>query len=229
MEGLLGVAVVETETEAIVLAPGVAARVVVAARKRVPASDIPTLRGPLAAAFPESMSVGVLKQCDEQTLVALSAVLDAVRQSGRPSSEFESWGVVACPRVPGRRRFQDAVVKFRGQGAWSVTPHFIPHCMLHSLSGLMSQALRLHGPNIGVGGEAGEGDDVLWTAAAWLAGGEAPGAWLVWTGWDRETLKEGDGTCEALVVGVVPAAGAMATHEPALAAFDRIARRGDGR
>ena len=220
------------EFERVLLAPGVTVQVVAAVRRTAPAQEIAGLRGPLAAAFPEALSVGVLKQCDDQTLVAMAAAADAVLQSGLGVEELRLWGVIAFPRVPGRKRFQEAVAKFRTHGAWSVTPHFIPHCMLHSLSGLLSQALRLNGPNIGVGGEVGdegEGDDASWTAAAWLAGGDAPGAWIVWTQWDRETLTDGEGTCEALIVGVVPTLETATTLEPARVAFERMAREGTQR
>ena len=111
----------------------------------------------------------------------------------------DQWGVVASPSYPGRRRLAEIIAKFRADGPWTVTPHYIPHAILHSMPGLLTQALRLHGPAVGVGGTPGAEDDVLRAAAAWLAGGDLPGVWLVCT-----TAGE---SCEALAAGVELAAG----------------------
>jgi 3-oxoacyl-(acyl-carrier-protein) synthase len=164
------------------------------------AVDLPELRERLVATFPETLSSGVLKQCDELTLVAL----DAVRQAAVAlPHKTPDWGVVASLRSPGRRRMAETLTRFRERGAWGVTPHFIPHSLLHSAPGLIAQALGLRGPSAGFGGTTETEDDALRGAAAWLAGGDLPGAWLVWAGWSRETLASDLATAEAMAAAVV--------------------------
>ena len=48
---------------------------------------------------------------------------------------------------------------------------------------------------------------MLRAAAAWLAGGDLPGAWLVWAGWATESLAADGPAGEALAAAVVPAIG----------------------
>ncbi|HJZ57318.1 MAG TPA: hypothetical protein VKE74_20285, partial [Gemmataceae bacterium] len=64
------------------LAPGVTARLVAAASVLIASEDLPGLRDRLATAFPTTLGVGTLKQCDELTLVAIEAVRRA--QSALP-------------------------------------------------------------------------------------------------------------------------------------------------
>jgi hypothetical protein len=107
----------------------------------------------------------------------------------------------------------DTLTRFREKGAWGVTPHFIPHSLLHSGAGLLGQAFGLHGPGAGVAGTPGAEGDVLRAAAAWLAGGDLPGAWLVWSWWACESLVPGP-PAEALAAAVVPATGEPAAGDP---------------
>jgi 3-oxoacyl-(acyl-carrier-protein) synthase len=186
------------------LALGVTARVVAAARVRVPAEEMSGLRDRLAVAFPTTLGAGTLKQCDELTLVAIEAVRRAQAALTGPTPD---WGVLAGVRTPGRRRMTDALARFRDKGAWGVTPHFIPHSLLHSAAGLVGQAFGLHGPGAGVGGTPGSEADVLRAAAAWLAGGDLPGAWVVWAGWSAESLAVAGPAGEAMAAALVPAAG----------------------
>lgn len=186
------------------LAPGVTARVVAAARARVPGENLPGLRERLAAVFPTRLGSGTLKQCDELTLVAIEAV--RLTKAAVPDSSSD-WGVLAGVRTPGRRRMSDTLARFRDKGAWGVTPHFIPHSLLHSAAGLVGQAFGLHGPGAGVGGMPGAEGDVLWSAAAWLAAGDLPGVWLVWSQWTTESLAVAGPAAEALAAAVVPATG----------------------
>jgi len=188
------------------LAPGVTARVVAAARVRVPGEELPGLRDRLALAFPTTLGAGTLKQCDELTLVAVEAVRRA--KAAVPDSPSE-WGVVAGVRTPGRRRMSDTLARFRDKGAWGVTPHFIPHSLLHSAAGLVGQAFGLHGPGAGVGGMPGAEGDVLRAAGAWL-GDDLPGVWLVWSQWTTESLAVAGPAAEAVAAAVVPATGEAA-------------------
>jgi hypothetical protein len=170
------------------------------------AGDMPRLRATAAAAFPGTVTTGILKQADEQSLTALVSLRQAMDASGIVAADCDAWGLVAAPRTPGRKRIAESISRFAEQGAWSVSPHVIPHCSLHSLSGMLSQALQLHGPNIGAGGVAGAEAEALWAALALLEGERLPGVWVVLTGWERDTNCEG-GACQAAVVGLRPAAG----------------------
>jgi len=186
------------------LAPGVTARVVAAASVLIVSEDLPGLRERVAAAFPTTLGAGTLKQCDDLTVVAIEAVRRA--KEALPDATPD-WGVLAGVRTPGRRRMTDSLARFRAKGAWGISPHLIPHSLLHSAAGLIGQAFGLHGPGAGVGGTPGSEVDVLRAAAAWLAAGDLPGAWLVWAGWSTESLAVAGPSGEAMAAAVVPAAG----------------------
>jgi hypothetical protein len=84
--------------------------------------------------------------------------------------------------------------RFAAEGAWGVSPNLIPHRTLHSMSGTLSQMLKIHGPNLGIGGGPGSLLEVLRIATAMLHGDRLPGLWIVLTGWDPEPIT--DNTCE---------------------------------
>ena len=180
----------------------------------VPVTDLARLRGQVAAAFPNTLSVGALKQADEQNLPALLAFNDALAQANVSADQCSDWGLVAAPRMPGRKRIAESLVKFRNQGAWSTSPHIIPNCSLHSASGLFSQALKLHGPNVGAGGMRGSEGEALWAALAMLAGDQLPGVWVIFTGWERETLGPEEARCQVAVLGL--RSRVLAPHLPQL-------------
>jgi hypothetical protein len=80
-----------------------------------------------------------------------------------------------------------ALQRFAAEGAWGVSPHLIPHRSRHSISGTVSQALKIHGPNFGVGGGPGGTVEVLLAATALLEGKRLPGVWIVLTCLDPES------------------------------------------
>jgi len=128
----------------------------------------------------------LLKHADEQTVAGLCAVYRAIDKADWQTSCFRDWGVVAAPRFLGRPAMAAALQRFAVEGAWGVSPHLIPHRSLHSLSGTISQALKIHGPNFGVGGGPGATVEALLAAAALLEGKQLPGAWVVLTCLDPE-------------------------------------------
>lgn len=168
----------------------------------VPFAEIAQLRGEVTRQFPQSLSGGLLKQVDDQSLVALLALKQAVLNAGLQPEDCQTWGLIAAPRTLGRKRVAESLVKFHEQGAWSVSPHVIPHCSLHSLPGLLSQVLRLNGPNFGVGGMRGSECEAFWAALALLEGDSLPGVWIVMTGWDRDTISQQETSCQAAVLGL---------------------------
>jgi hypothetical protein len=133
---------------------------------------------PLAASF--------LRHADEQTVAALAAVFGAVRAHGLDPGGFTSWAVLAAPRFLGRVAMHPTLQRFRAEGAWGISPHLIPHRSLHAVSGTISQALKIHGPNYGVGGGPGSWSEAFLTAAALVGDPRVPGVWLVLTGWEPE-------------------------------------------
>jgi hypothetical protein len=146
-----------------------------------------------------------LKHADEQTVAAVAAVFGAVRKHGLDPGGFTTWAVLAAPRFLGRVAMHASLQRFRTEGAWGISPHVIPHRSLHAVSGTISQALKIHGPNYGVGGGPGSWSEAFLTAAALVGDSRVPGVWLVLTGWEPEQAPTAAG-------GINPAAvcGAVA-------------------
>lgn len=150
---------------------------------------IPGLRAAPGSSTP--LPATFLKHADEQTVVGLAAVFRAIDQGNLASMSFAKWGVLAAPRFFGREIVAVALQRFAVEGAWGVSPHLIPHRSLHSMSGTVSQALGIHGPNLGIGGGPHSAGEAFLTAAALLAEERVSGVWVVLTGWDPEPIPEG--------------------------------------
>jgi hypothetical protein len=138
-----------------------------------------------------------LKHADEQTIAGLCSVYQAIKTAGFRSCCFRDWGVVAAPRFLGRPTMAAALQRFAAEGAWGVSPHLIPHRSLHSISGTVSQALKIQGPNFGVGGGPGGTVEVLLAATALLEGKRLPGVWIVLTCLDPESPPDEGGRLAA--------------------------------
>ncbi len=161
---------------------------------RVTPEAIPSLRQTPAPGLEERVPASFLKHADEQTVVGLAAVYQAMSRHGLWDTPSSDWGVLAAPRFFGRAALVVALQRFALEGAWGVSPHLVPHRSLHSLSGTVSQALGIHGPNFGVGGGPRGAGEAMLVAAAMLSQGLVPAVWVVLTGWDPELLLERDGT-----------------------------------
>ncbi|HWY85382.1 MAG TPA: hypothetical protein VNX28_01590, partial [Gemmataceae bacterium] len=122
---------------------------------------------------------------------ALAAISRAMVSMGRPTASFANWGVVAAANSFGRSGTFQSLLDFRRDGPWGVTPHLIPHHSLHAISGTVSQALRIHGPNFGIGGGPSAVAEALLAAATMISDNNLPGLWVVLTGPDPECLAEG--------------------------------------
>jgi Beta-ketoacyl synthase, N-terminal domain len=133
-----------------------------------------------------ALPANFLKHADEQTVVGLFAVFQAIQNHGLADEDFADWAVIAAPRFFGRAILAAALRRFSLEGAWGVSPHLIPHRSQHSLSGTISQALGIHGPNLGVGGGPSSASEVALVAASFVAKEEVPGLWVVLTAWDPE-------------------------------------------
>jgi hypothetical protein len=152
---------------------------------RVSVEALPALRRQPGPVTGEPLPSAFLRHADEQTVVGLTAVYQAIHDHQLPAS-FRAWGVVAAPRFIGRPAMAGSLERYPIEGAWGVSPHMIPHRSLHSISGTVSQALKIHGPNFGVGGGPGGEAEVLLTAASLLYARKLPGIWMVLTRLDPE-------------------------------------------
>jgi hypothetical protein len=177
-------------------------------------SDVAALRPQVGTILGRNLPTGFLKHADDQTVVTLIALGRAMRAFDLQDADFTDWGVLAAPRFLGRVTMVGALERFAAEGAWGVSPHMIPHRSLHSVSGTISQALGVHGPNFGVGGGPACASEIFLATAAMLADKRLPGAWLVLSGWDPEPEVTGPGT----VTPGVCAAAALAL-QPAQAGF----------
>jgi hypothetical protein len=160
----------------------------VVARAVVRASPeaLKALRSQPGPALGAPLPVNFLKHADEQTVAGIAAVLRAGHEHGLAGVDFSRWGVLAAPRFLARANVAQALRRFMQEGAWGVSPHLIPHRSLHSVSGSVSQALGIHGPNFGVGGGPESAAKALLAAATMLECEQVPGVWLVLTGWNWE-------------------------------------------
>jgi hypothetical protein len=179
---------------------------------RATPADVPGLRQKPGRVGAEPLPPSFLKHADDQTVAGIAAVIAAVENYKLDPTGFGPWGVVAASRFMGRTLLANTLIKFRAEGAWGISPHLIPHRSLHALSGTVSLALKLHGPNFGTGGGVGGATDALLAAAALLADGRLPGVWLVLTGWDPEPRTDAQGqvvtpdcVCHAVALALVPA------------------------
>jgi hypothetical protein len=159
-----------------------------------------------------------LKHSDDQTVIGLSAVFGAIQNANLDPASFRDWGVLAAPRFLGRHTVGFHVSRFAVEGAWGVSPHLIPHRSLHSLSGSVSQALKIHGPNFGVGGGPSSPAEVLLNAVAMLHCQHLPGVWVVMTD-QPETAPQPTTAIggQALALALVPSPTPKALPRLALA------------
>ena len=151
---------------------------------RVASEDLPGLRRQITNR--ETLPPNLTKHFDEQTVVALAALAQALRDFGLAAADFRDWGVLAAPRFIGRLAMASGLQRFAAEGVWGISPYLVPHRSLHSLPGTVSLALKAHGLNLGIGGGPGGEAEAFLTAATLLADGRLPGLWLILTGWHPE-------------------------------------------
>jgi len=189
----------------------ICADVVASAGIRVTMDQFPDLRqrpGPgLGAALPAS----VLRHADEQTVAGLAAVLHAIHDFQMDVTDFRDWGIVAGPCFLGRATLAVALQRLAAEGAWGISPHFIPHRSQHAVAGTISQVLKIVGPNLGAGGGPGSVVQALLAGAALLQDNRLPGVWIVATEWEPEAIPDANGgippeaVCHAVALAVVAA------------------------
>jgi len=163
----------------------------------------------------QPLSLPLLKHADDQTVIGLAAVYQAIHHHGLAETDFSEWGVVAAPSYLGRAALAATLQRMAVEGAWGISPHFIPHHSLHAISGTISQFLKIHGPNLGIESTPRGLAEGLTVAATLLATGELPGLWLVFTEYEPELVPADPSsstangfapvpTCIALALALVP-------------------------
>ena len=136
----------------------------------------------------KDLAAGFLKNSDDQTVLALTVVSRAMGLLKRPTASYHDWGVLAAANLFGRSGTFQSLSSFRKDGAWGVTPHMIPHNSLHAVSGTVSQALGIHGPNFGTGGGPKAVAEAFLAAATIISENRLPGLWVLMSGHDPECL-----------------------------------------
>jgi len=153
------------------------------------------------------LPANLLKHSDEQTVAALAAVLRAIAEFRMPIGSFSDWGIVSAPCFLGRSVLAGALEQFAVDGPWGISPHLIPHRSQHAVSGTISLALNIRGPNFGAGGGSDGPTEGLLGAAVMLAERSVPGVWVTVTGWDPDLLPGKDNSrceCWAVALALVP-------------------------
>ena len=159
---------------------------------------------------PAPLTPSQVKNADEQTLAALWAVSESIGGLERGSVDFSQWGAISAPCYLGRQAIAASCERYKVEGAWGVSPHMIPQRSLHAISGTISQILKMHGPNFGVGNGLGSANDGWITAATLLSENLAPGIWLFLTSHVGEYLPTEAGQpethppVEAVALALIP-------------------------
>ena len=136
------------------------------------------------------LSPSFLKHSDDHTVISLAAVLKALADGKQSFATYRDWGVVAGPKMFGRDMMTWVVTRYLAEGAWGIPPHIIPHGTLHAVSGTISQALSIHGPNMSVSGGPDACAQAFLFAATLLADNNLPGLWLVLSAFEGEKLPD---------------------------------------
>jgi hypothetical protein len=156
-----------------------------------------------------------LKHSEEQSIVALWAVCEAIAGLEDRPTNFNQWSVIAAPRFCGRLANANSLERYRQEGAWGISPHMIPQHSLHAVSGTISQLLKFHGPNFGVGNGLSSACDGWLVAATLLTENMVPGVWLILTGHVDEYLPAGPNhpgqhsSCEAVALALTAGKGVL--------------------
>jgi len=161
---------------------------------RADLSAIAALRKSLPAWAPKDTPGHFLKHADEQTVLAVAALDAAIGSSGRPTSDYHDWAIVAAPRFIGRLAGGATLQRYSRGGGSAISPHLIPQHSLHSISGALSILLSSRQPNFGVGGTGHSMVEGLLAAHTFPQSG-SQGTWLIATGWEPEPQLDATGNC----------------------------------
>jgi len=161
---------------------------------RAELSAVAALRKSLPAWAPKDTAGHFLKHADEQTVLAVAAMDEAIRSSGRDRNHFRQLAIIAAPRFIGRIAGGVTLHRYSRGGGPAISPHLIPQHSLHSISGALSILLASRQPNFGVGGTGNSLVEGLLAALGFHHRG-CHGTWLIATGWDPEPQLDDAGNC----------------------------------
>ena len=182
----------------------------------VPLSEIDALRDAPVPMGAPALPGRFLRHCDEQTVVGVRAVLEAIASLPEPLPSFARHGVIAAPRYAGRIAAAQTLAQVAKAGGIAVSPHVVPQCSLHAMASAVSVALGMHGPNLGASGGPEALSEGLFTAVSMVHSVGCAGLWLVLSEWDEEPLLDDTGKpladplCRAVAVALGPATAADA-------------------
>jgi hypothetical protein len=190
--------------------------------------DIAPLRKAIPAWAPPDTPNHFFKYSDEQTILAVRAVDNAMERRGLDVQKQRDWAIITAPQFMGRVSGANVFRRFHAGGASAVSPHTIPQHSLHSVSGALSVLLASRGPNVAVGGGPGALAEGLLAATSLFDNAEAPGCWLVCTAWNPEPLPNREGNCvteavcHAFALALRPATAAGRCGRLTLRCDDRL-------
>lgn len=170
-------------------------------RRRVP--EVPGLE----------IAPGFLKPVDEQTVCVFHAVAQAILSAGLRVTDLKEWGALAAPRFLGRVFDAATFHRFLQIGGGGVSVHLIPQQSQHAVSGAISVALGMQGPNFGIGGGPRSLSEGLLTAFSAYDPSVVPGLWVLLSEFTPEAWPDRQGkhttpaVCHALALAL--------SHEPA--------------
>jgi hypothetical protein len=161
---------------------------------RADLATIAGMRKKLPAWTPTDTPGHFLKYSDEQTVLAVAAVDQAISSADLDVKQFQNWSIIAAPRFIGRIAGVGTLARFDRGGGPAISPHVIPQHSLHSISGALSILLSSRQPNFGVGGTGDSLAEGLFAALTFPAGNRA-GVLLVATAWEPEPQLDNEGNC----------------------------------
>lgn len=157
-------------------------------------ASVAGMRKSLPAWAPKDTPGHFLKHADEQTVLAVAAIDQAIRSSALDPAEFCDWTIIAAPRFIGRLAGTTTLDRFSRGGGPAISPHVIPQHSLHSISGALSILLASHRPNFGIGGTGDSLAEGLLASLTIPADG-CTKTWLISTAWDPEPQIDDGGQC----------------------------------
>jgi hypothetical protein len=161
------------------------------------ASEIDTLAREKHTHGCHSLPPRFLRHADEQTVIGMHSIIQAMAADTQDSRDIRNDAVVAATCLGGQPSAARTMIGLRDKGPVAVTPHIVPQCSLHSVASAASVGFGMHGPNFGVGGgphAPAEGFLLALTLAPMLAR-TSPSSriWLVCTGWDQQPCLDAAG------------------------------------
>jgi hypothetical protein len=152
---------------------------------RADLTTIAAMRKKIPAWAPQDTPGHFFKHADEQTVLAVAALDQAICSAGIASNHYRDWMIIAAPCFIGRLAGTVTLDRFVRGGGPAISPHTIPQHSLHSVSGVLSILLASHRPSFGVGGTADSLAEGL-LASLTFPTTNCPGIWLVATAWNPE-------------------------------------------